>query len=160
MNALVIYDSQYGNTERIAMAIADAMRAYGQAQVAHVSAAPVDLAGVDTLVIGCPTQGWRPTPVTQSFIQTLIADRTRGIAVACFDTRFKKPRWLTGSAAGAMARKLDEAGVSLAMPPESFFVVGKEGPLVKGEVERAASWGSVLVSGLTQNMRRSPVAQR
>ncbi len=39
MNTLVIYDSQYGNTERIARAIADTLCAFGQAQVARVDPA-------------------------------------------------------------------------------------------------------------------------
>lgn len=31
MNTLVVYDSQYGNTERLAQVIADTLRASGQA---------------------------------------------------------------------------------------------------------------------------------
>lgn len=32
MNTFIVYDSQFGNTERIAQAIADTLRAFGQAQ--------------------------------------------------------------------------------------------------------------------------------
>ena len=36
MNTMVIYDSQYGNTKRIAQAIADTLLAFGQAQAVRV----------------------------------------------------------------------------------------------------------------------------
>jgi hypothetical protein len=71
-------------------------------------------------------------------------DRLQGISIACFDTRFRKARWLTGSAAGVMARILGRAGITLLIPPESFFVVGTEGPLCDGELERAAAWARML----------------
>jgi hypothetical protein len=94
MNTVVVYDSHYGNTERIAQALADTVRAFGQAQ-----------------------------------------------AVACFDTRFRGRLWKS-SAAPRIARQLRMLGVEPIVPPESFFVkaMKKEGPLLAGEVERAASW--------------------
>jgi flavodoxin len=146
MKALVVYDSQYGNTERIARAIAGELRASGEARAVRLEQAhPVELAGMDLLVIGCPTQGWRPTPATQSFLEGAPSEELRLLRVACFDTRFRFPRWMTGSAAGVMARKLQERGVSLIAPPESFFVKGTEGPLRNGELERAAGWARMLI---------------
>jgi hypothetical protein len=35
-------------------------------------------------------------------------------------------------------------GVSPLVPAESFLVSGKEGPLVSGELERAAAWAQML----------------
>lgn len=146
MNALVVYDSQYGNTERIAQAIADTLRASGQVRVVRVDPAhPVELQGVDLLIVGCPTQGWRPTPAIRSFLEGASSERIGGLAVACFDTRFRLPRWMTGSAAEVMARKLQEKGVSLLLPPESFFVKGTQGPLRGGELDRAATWARMLL---------------
>ena len=37
MNTVVVYDSQFGNTQRIAQAIADTLRAFGQAQAIRSS---------------------------------------------------------------------------------------------------------------------------
>jgi len=69
MNTLIVYDSQYGNTERIAQAIADTLRAFGQAQAVRADPAHlISLRGVDLLILGCPTQGFRPGPVMQSFL--------------------------------------------------------------------------------------------
>jgi flavodoxin len=158
MNALVVYDSQFGNTERIAQAIADTLRAGGHARAVRADPAhPVEFQGVDILILGCPTQGWRPTQAIQSFLAEVSSARLRGVAVACFDTRFHKPRWLTGSAAGVMARRFQRVGVSPLVPPESFFVEGTEGPLESGEVDRAAAWARTLAS---QVQAPHPVAQR
>lgn len=149
MNALVVYDSQYGNTESIARTIGDALNEFGEARVVLVDPAhPVELRGVDLLVAGCPTQGWGPTPAVRSFLEGIPSEVLRGLAVALFDTRFKMPRWMTGSAAGVMDEALRDKGVSLLLPPESFFVKGKEGPLRSGEMDRAATWAGTLVEEL------------
>ncbi len=65
MNTLVVYDSQYGNTERIAQAIADTLGTFGQAQAVHVDPGhQVSFQGVDLLILGSPTQGFRLLPGT------------------------------------------------------------------------------------------------
>jgi hypothetical protein len=63
---------------------------------------------------------------------------------AAFDTRFGKPRWLTGSAALRIARRLRRSGYRLVAPPESFFVLHTEGPLREGEEDRARMWAAEL----------------
>jgi len=146
MNTVVVYDSQYGNTERIAQAIADTLRAFGQAQAIRVDPAhPVSFQGVDLLILGSPTQGFRPTLVMQFLLGNISSQALRGLAVACFDTRFRGRLWKS-SAAPRMARQLRTMGVEPIIPPESFFVkaMKKEGPLLAGEVERAATWARML----------------
>jgi hypothetical protein len=106
---------------------------------------PLELAGVDLFIVGCPTQGWKPTPTIQSFLEAVSSEELRSLAVACFDTRFRLPRWMTGSAAKVMARTLQEKGVSLLLQPESFFVKGTQGPLRDGELDRAAAWARMLI---------------
>ena len=146
MNTLVFYDSQFGNTERIAQVIADTLRAFGQAQAIRVDPArPVEFQGVDLLILGCPTQGMRPTPAMQSFLGKVSYQSLSGLAVACFDTRFRGFLWKS-SAAPRMARQLRMMGVEPLVQPESYFVkaMKKEGPLLAGEVERAATWARML----------------
>jgi flavodoxin len=158
MNALVVYDSQYGNTERIARAIADGVGESGQVRAVHVNSAPLaDLQSLDMLVVGCPTRGWRPTPAMQSFLEEVSSERSAGPVVACFDTRFRLPRWLTGSAAKVMAKELREKGASLLVQPESFFVKGSEGPLHEEELNRASAWARTLLEKVEAPR---PAAQR
>jgi flavodoxin len=145
MDTLVVYDSQYGNTQRIAEAIADAMSVFGQSRAVRADPAlPLELQGVDLLIVGCPTQGWRPTPAISTVLQKGAPEQLRGVAVACFDTRFRMPRWLTGSAARVMGRMVAQQGATLLVPPESFFVQGREGPLLSGELKRAYAWAQAL----------------
>ncbi len=142
MYTFVVYDSQFGNTEHIAQVIADTLRSFGQAQAVRVDPAhPISLQGVDMLILGCPTQGFRPTPAMQSFLENVSSQELRGLAIACFDTRFRGFLW-KHSAAPGMARQLRMMGDELLVPPESFFVqaMKKEGPLEASEEERAASW--------------------
>ena len=146
MNTVVVYDSQFGNTERIAQAIADTLRAFGQAQAVRVNPArPIELQGVDMLILGCPTQGFRPSPAMQSFLGNVSYQSLSGLAVAYFDTRFRGGFW-KHSAAPRMAGQLRTMGVEPLVPPESFFVkaMKKEGPLIAGEMERAATWARML----------------
>ncbi len=142
MNTLVAYDSQYGNTERIAQAIAEALCAFGQVHTVRVGPAhPISFRGVDLLIVGCPTQGLRPTPTMQSFLENVSPQWLHGVTVACFDTRFRGFLWKY-SAAPRMVRQLHTKGVEPLVPPESFFVkaMKKEDPLEDAEVERAARW--------------------
>jgi flavodoxin len=166
MNALVVYDSLFGNTERVAQAIAGALRSYMQVQAVRIEPAQaeelkrqellrqnratdvrlepahqVSLEGVDLLIVGGPTQAFRATQTIQSFLENVSPASLNGIAVACFDTRARGP---FGSAAKVMAKKLQTMGVSLLVPPESFFVKGMQGPMKSGEVERAATWARTL----------------
>jgi flavodoxin len=149
MKTLVIYDSVFGNTEKIALAVGEA----AGAQVVKVNALPVDaLAGVALLLVGSPTRGFRPTEGIQKFLKDLPKGSLTGVAVSGFDTRMDvkevKNRVLTfmesifGYAAEPIAAGLVKKGGKLALPSAGFFVHGSEGPLWDGELERAKEWGA------------------
>ena len=147
MNSLIVYDLQYGNTERIAQCITSTLKDFGQARAVRVDQVYLEeLKGMDMLILGCPTQGMRQTPAMQSFIAHIPRELLNGLSVACFDTRFRGGFWML-SAAPAMAKQLRMMGVELVVQPESFFVkaMKKEGPLLAGEIERAATWATKLI---------------
>ena len=144
MKALIVYDSVYGNTEKIAEAIGGAVA--GEVRVLRVSEAnPSELASIDLLIIGSPTQGGRPTPAIQDFLNRVSEPAVKRIKIATFDTRVST-RWvgIFGYAAGRIARDLKRKGGTLVASPEGFFVKGREGPLKEGELERAASWAKEI----------------
>jgi flavodoxin I len=150
MKTLVVYDSVYGNTEKIAKAIAGAVTPADEVQslpVSQVDPATVD--AFDRLIVGSPTQAGRPTPAIQTFLRQIPADALDQVDVTAFDTRFSAADkgWglrilmnLLGYAAGRIAGGLQAKGGQLAAPPQGFIVEDKEGPLAAGEVERAAEW--------------------
>jgi len=145
MKVLVVYDSVYGNTEKIARAVGEAI--VGEVKVLRPGEVHVPgLKALDLLIVGSPTHGGRPTPLTQEFLNKVTEAEIKGIRVAAFDTRVQA-KWvkLFGYAAGKIADRLKEKGGILVLPPEAFFVKGKEGPLREGEPERAAAWAKELV---------------
>jgi len=140
MKTLVVYDSTYGNTEKIAKAIGGAIS--GEVKVIRASSMiPAELSMIDVLIVGSPTHGGRPTPVIQDLLDKVSEQDIKGIKVAAFDTRFSK-KWVRifGYAAERIADSLKTKGGILILPPEPFFVKGRKGPLKEGELERAAHW--------------------
>lgn len=134
MHVLVVFDSTYGNTEALARAVAH----HFSVEPVAVTAAP-DLAGVDLLIIGSPTHGHRESEPMGHWVAGL--PRLGGVGVALFDTRHELPRWMTGSAARALAPRLRALGSHEVVPPQSFYVArGVAGPLLVGELERADRW--------------------
>lgn len=159
MNTLVIYDSQYGNTEKIARQIADTLREFGAARAERVTAAELEIATIDLLIVGCPTQMWHTTPAMKNFLTQLQKAQTAHLCVAPFDTRLDKPGWLTGSAAKEMAKQLRHLDAIMLLPPESFLVTATEGPLAQGELERAAVWARKLHEAFERQRAPSAAAR-
>lgn len=152
MNTLVVYDSQYGNTEQVARKIASHCEALGPVQTASVrSSAQIDLAGVDLLLIGGPTQGHGMSQPLRAWLDGVPAKSLQAMTVATFDTRLRWPMFLSGSAARAAAKRLERDGARLIVPPESFLVAGSEGPLVDAELDRADAWAETLAAKLKES---------
>jgi len=154
MNALVIYDSVFGNTERIARSIAAALGEDTVAQnVSAVTAA--DLNGIDILFVGSPTRGFKPPPAITAFLASLPADALKGVKAAAFDTRIpldsiKNPIFRLivkkgGYADRIIAKALAAKGAALAIPSDGFIVLASEGPLKEGERDRAAVWARSII---------------
>jgi flavodoxin len=130
---LIVYDSRYGHTEKIAQAMGEAIG--GQVfKVGDVD--PSDLEGLDLLIVGSPTHGGFPTEGINGLLKAPSA--LEGLQAAVFDTRTR--RTIFGYAAAKMARNVEKNGANLVAPPEGFYVLGMRGPLKDGELERAAAW--------------------
>jgi hypothetical protein len=163
MRSLVVYESWFGNTRRIAEEIAAALAHEGQVDLVTVDEPLPPLEDVDLLVVGAPThihgvsskrsregaltQGAHGEPGigVRGWIDAL-PDGACGPRAAAFDTRANKPVLLVGSAARGIARRLRDRGYRLAIEPQSFFVEGTPGPLEEGELERASEWGRTLAN--------------
>ena len=159
MRALVVYDSVFGNTERIAQAIADGLGPQVRVELLRADdVAAGQVGGLDLLLVGSPTRGFRPTEAVATFLKGIRSKGLAGTKVAAFDTRYEANeldsaalRLLVktgGYAATRIARGLEKAGGDMVVPSEGFFVEGEKGPLRAGELERAARWAtSILGAG-------------
>jgi flavodoxin len=146
MNSLVIYESRYGNTQKIAYAIAAGLRAWGTVEVLAAEKAPgIRLHGYDLVVLGGPTEGHGVTEPIADYVDQ-IGEGFTGINTAAFDTRLTWPKWMSGSAAADIAKRLEGFGASLVAQPASFLVAGKPPALEPGELERAEGWARSLAA--------------
>jgi flavodoxin len=156
MKSLVIYDSQYGNTEKIAQVIGNTLKQAGEAEVIRVGdMKPEQLPGIELLIIGSPTQQFRPTVAMKTFLNNIPKIGLKGVKVAAFDTRLtlteieKSPPLsffvkIYGYAAERLVKMLKSKGGELLLPGEGFYVEGTQGPLLQGEEERAENWARKL----------------
>jgi len=144
MKTMIVYDSAFGNTEKIATTVRGALRG-DVTMVRPAQARPADIAGIDLLILASPTLGGRPTEAIQAFLNKVPAASLRGLRVAALDTRLSmKFARLFGYAADKMASSLVKSGGVQAVAPEGFIVKGRRGPLAAGEIERAAAWAQGL----------------
>lgn len=173
--ALIVYETMFGNTERIARAIRDGLRRYVPAETVPVNRAPdVVPDDVRLLVVGGPTHAFsmsrlstRQGAVQQADVVMPIevgirewlaalgrADRrSQDLLVTTFDTRIAKVRRLPGSAARSAAKLLRRMGYRMIGTSESFFVSDTTGPIRDVEIERARRWGEELGRLLTGSAR-------
>jgi flavodoxin len=148
MNTLVLYESQFGNTQKVAEFVGRELEAYGPVRVASITDYEESfLSGVDLLVIGAPTQA-HGTPRPMKDFLARLDSKPAGIAAAAFDTRLHGAEWLTGAASHGIAAKLRSKGFKTIVEPESFIVTGKSPELVPGEEKHAKAWAGGLVVAL------------
>jgi hypothetical protein len=95
---------------------------------------------IDLLVVGAPTQSHGLPEGTRELLEGFPKGSLSGMRALAFDTRYRGPRLVRGSAAKDIASLLRHLGCRLLAPPESFFVKGEEGPLEPGEEYRAQAW--------------------
>lgn len=162
MRALIVVESWFGNTLAVANAVADGLSRHMAVDICNVDEAPAQLVeDADLVVVGGPTHTFgmsRPntrrdaaqqaglTTGTESGIREWLESEPATISrAAAFDTRIDK-RWVPGSAARGIAKRLSRLGATLVADPESFRVTGTPGPLATGELDRAGKWGEQLAT--------------
>jgi flavodoxin len=147
----VIYTTRSGNTKAIAEAIAETMRGRGDVELFDADRAPTALPESDLLFIGGPTERHKLTPSMGRFFDRLAPGSLKGKATVAFDTRARWPRFLSGSAADDIAKRLGVADANVVAEAESFFIrvdheLGYQ--LEPGELTRAATWAAGVADEL------------
>jgi flavodoxin len=147
MKSLVVYFSKFGNTQQVAEAIAETLASAGPGRVISIDQLGVsDLQQVDLVVMGSPTHRMNLPQAIRPVFETLPRRVLRGTPVAAFDTSYKMSRWLAPfTAAHKLAPRLRKLGGKRVVPPETFHVVGRDGPLYEGEIERARTWAASIL---------------
>ena len=163
MNAVIVYESHWGNTEAVARAIAQGIgpgaRVMNTDEAIGSAVAKADLivAGAPVIAFALPREGARkqiaadvkaPTPpdVSHPLLRSWVNAQPAGHGWgAAFETRIW---WSPRGATGAIEARLKRAGYQRLAKSERFIVAGGDGPLRDGELERARQWGAALAQAL------------
>jgi hypothetical protein len=169
LRALVVYESMFGNTEKVAGAVLRGLQHEGvDAGLVEAGSAPASLPDdLDLLVVGGPTHAFSmsrastradavrqgaPTERTASgireWLESVRLPHDRLPVVATFDSRVTKVRWIPQAAGPSAARLARRRGIETITKPMGFLVEDLRGPLVEGELEHAVAWGSRLATEL------------
>jgi flavodoxin len=158
---IVIYDTSYGNTQKISETIAETLKASGFVvdlfrvkDVKKLSAKDYDF-----LVIGSPTHFGTLTFPIRGLLGKLKGEEWLNKGFAAFDTENpaneKKSMELPDekySAAAKIAGKLKEKRMTELAPILRAVVLGIKGPLVQGEIERAREYAKELSAKLEEQV--------
>lgn len=157
LKLLIVYDSVYGNTAKIAEALIEGSGIDRESKVYKATEAALsDLENIDLLLVGSPTHGGTFTEPVKNFLGAIPAQGLQGMKAAAFDTSFDKETQkglakfaigMLGVAAPKIGEELSEKGATV-VAAETFIVLDSEGPLQEGEVERAQGWVNELISAL------------
>ncbi len=169
-SAVVAYESMFGNSEKIAWAIADGIATITRVSVINVTKSkpwPRLARDVQLLVAGGPTHdlsmsrprtrasasrqatpemGTPPDPDApglREWLSALPQYHSNPPFAAAFDTRASRLP-LPRCAGKAAYRTLRDHGFRTLDVPAAFVVDGVAGPLVDGALERAYEWGRSL----------------
>ena len=141
--AIIIYESKYGNTRRVAEAIAKGMGAVSGTEAVLCELKETDRKGLkdfDVIVVGSPNHIGTATRSIRKFIGEMGKLGLTEKVVAVFDTYmggdFEK-------AVKKMEKSIKEkvAGVKLPVPGLSIRVDKMKGPVTEGEMPGAREFG-------------------
>ncbi len=135
MKAIVVFDSKFGNTAKVAKSLALGLHDGGaEAECRRFDQAPPDfLRTFDVVAIGGPTQNRKVSAALNGWLQTLSRSDMAGKRGFAFDTRYRSR--FAGSAAKVIQAQMENLGMGVVLPFESAIVLGSEGPLEPGSEE-------------------------
>ncbi len=156
MHVVILCDSKFGNTKRLAEAMETALSVSHDVELRAPADGLPDVAAIDFLLVGGPTHAHGASAPLKTTLAALPKGSLAGASTATFDTRLDMAKILTGSAAGSAEKLLKRAGATSVAPPESFFVSREDPPtLARG---RARASGRVGARG--GDRRLTPCAGR
>jgi len=142
--AIVIYDSKFSNTEKIAKALSEGMKKEGiDVDCLRIDKVTLDkLPEYDILAIGAPTQGFGISKPMKEFLKNLENVNLQDKKAFAFDTKLKSR--FAGSAAKGIEKQLKKLQMTIIRPYASAIVKGVEGPLEEGAEEKFTQIGSEI----------------
>ena len=158
MKGIIIYDTSYGNTQKIAETIAEVLKAAEiDTDLFYVkNVKKLNGSDYNFLIIGSPTKFGTMSFTVKSFLGKIKSEEWQNKPFAAFDTenpenieksKVENKNW---SAAEKIAEKLKEKKMNQLLPVLKASVLDWKGPLVEGEIERAKSYTKELTKELKE----------
>ena len=150
MSVLIVYESKYGNTKKVAETIGEGITEAGkEIHVTHVKEVENDtVKDFDVILIGSPTYVGSPAKSIKKFIKSLVDMSLQGKSYAVFDTQM-------GGTGGGFLRntvKKMEEQIEKTIPDLKKIISGLQvgvkgikGPLSDGELSRCKNFGIELI---------------
>ena len=151
MKGLVLYDSVFGNTGKVAQAINEELQKNGESKLKNADSFSIsDLNALDVIVVGSPTRAFTMTPKMKTLLKSIPNGKLKHVRYLTFDSRMNvvevNNKFLTfmvgifGYASEKIAKMLRKKGCQAAGNSECFYVKESEGPLQDGELQKAKEW--------------------
>ncbi len=160
MKGIIIYDTSYGNTQKIAEVLAETLKeARIETDVFHIKKVK-KLSGKEYkfLALGSPTKYGTMSFAMKFFLGKIKSEEWTNKPFIAFDTenpenveksREENKNW---SAAEKIAEKLEEKKMNQLLPVLKGLVQGWKGPLVEGEIERTKNYANEMATKLKENL--------
>ena len=150
MKILIVYESRYGNTKRVAETIGEGMREVEGIETTLSDVKDVDLATIpsyDAIVVGGPNHMGGPTGGIKKFINKLGTLPLDAKSFAVFDTYASRD---FEKAMKKMEQRIHEKAPILKMiaPGLSIQVQGMKGPVLEGEFPKCREFGTAIATKL------------
>ncbi|MFX0010491.1 MAG: flavodoxin family protein [Candidatus Hermodarchaeota archaeon] len=151
MNVLIVYETNFGNTKKVAEIIAEGMNAVEQIEPEVLNVNDVEFNKVqdfDAIIIGSPTWGGNAPKSIRDFIDTLAKLPLNEKYYAVFDTN-NNLRFLSN-----LVRKLEKKiskkipSLQKILPGLPVRVIGLKGPIAEGELSKCKDYGKELALNL------------
>ena len=146
VRVIVVFESRYGNTKRVAESIIEGMKEVGGVEVSFKELKEVNLKEIpsyDTILIGSPNHVGGPTRGIRGFIDKLGELKLVGKKFAVFDTYMGRD---FEKAVKKMEKRINEKapGLRRIAAGLSVKVQGMKGPIVEGELPRCKEFGKSI----------------
>jgi menaquinone-dependent protoporphyrinogen IX oxidase len=158
MKGIVVYDTSYGNTKKIAETIAETLKESGiEVDLFDVKdVKKLSAKDYDFLVLGSPTRFGTMSFAIKGFLGKVKSEEWMNKPFAAFDTenpenieraRIENKEW---SAAEKIAAKLKDKKMNQLLPVMKAVVFGQKGPLKEGEIDRTKDYARELAIKLKE----------
>jgi|UniRef100_A0A7V3JA91 flavodoxin len=154
VKVIVVFESNYGNTKRVAETIVEGMKDVGEIEASVRELKEVDrneILEYDAVLLGSPNHMGGPTRGIKGFIDKLGELRLEGKMFAVFDTYMGKD---FGKAVKKMEKRINEKvpGLKQIAAGLSVKVHGMKGPIVEGELPKCKEFGKNVAALLKKGV--------